>query len=211
MSCHYDILRNIRQSERMPHPPNIIQLVATPKGTRHSIFENQYIVPLDAHNHLKIEVPQWYELWASSRFFLGNQEIKPEKLKPFARSRKTRLTQLSSGQTVFVKFTPWGEPLPDLYLDELPIEYKEPQNWVEKSFIYFPFAMFIACRGGFVPTLTGITAISINTRLSRLPYARGKRLWLMALVNLFAFMIGYLLVGSLVAIMLLLGYNPFPQ
>jgi hypothetical protein len=211
MSYHYDILRSMRQSNRIYQAANMMQFAPIQTVIRHPVPENQYTVPLDAAHKLTIEVPQWYQFWAQSRFFMHHQELKPEKLKPFARSRKTRLTQLGSGRAVFVKFSSWGDPLPDIYLNEQPINYKEQQSWIEKAFIFFPFTVFIACRGGFIPALVGMLAIHINARLSRLPYTKVQRLWLTALVNVSAFVIGYLLIGSLLALLLLFGLNPLPQ
>jgi hypothetical protein len=217
MSQHYDILRSIRQNNRIYQNAPVMQLApiqtAQPvqKVSSYPVFENQCIVPLDAENQLTIKMPRWYQFWAKSRFFLHKQELKPEKLKFFATSRKVRLTQLASGQKVFMKHSQWGDPLPDIYLDEQRVQHKEPQNWIEKAFIFFPFAIVPACRGGLVPALVGMLAISINYKLSRLPYTRVQRLWLIALVNITAFVTGYLLVGSLFALLLLFGLNPFPQ
>jgi len=187
MSDHLDALKSIRQSQRVlsvveektplkkcPFCAEEIHYEAVKCKHCHEILSNPdidkqgyvYLVQIENFLELKIVIPNWYKIFGNTKFFINNQEVTPRKLPILGKSKKQFLYELDSEKSLYIQNRTWGDPLPELYINEEKVTALGNLNWIQRIIAYAPIILVV--QGGALGALCGIPAISLNCKILRL-------------------------------------------
>ncbi len=195
MSDHLDAIRKMRLNQTQ-HPLAVDSAVTIKKcpfcaeeilidaiKCKHcgEIFANPsidrlgyiHLININEFLELKIVIPKWYNLFGKTKYFINNQEVIPQKRQTVGKTHKQLLYEITPGKQVFIQAHTWGDPLPDIFIEDDKISSIGSLNWLQKIIVYAP--ILLVFRGGAIGALCGFTAITLNCKIIRLNSSVMKR------------------------------------